>query len=105
VEGDLVSVYAQLLLVSTVTTLVPYTFSAGAQLKALLVDGTSREPHFTRSLTVAAIAMGYTIFAFYGAGANEVYWGFLVILVGIPLYIAILRSRRVSRSERSDDPL
>lgn len=99
VGGDLVSVYAQLLLISTVTTLVPYAFSAGAELKFLLVDR-DRVPlrHLARSVTVAALALAYTLLAFYGAGEAEMYWGFLLILTGIPIYVLILWDRRSRRS-------
>ncbi len=99
VGGDLVSVYAQLLLISTVTTLVPYAFSAGAELKYLLIDrGTVTVRHLARSVTVAALALAYTLLAFYGAGETEMYWGFLLILGGIPIYVLILWDRRTRRS-------
>ncbi len=94
-EGDLVSVYAQLLLISTVTTMVPYAFSAAAEMKWLLIDrGNLRVAHFARAMTIAVLALAYTIFAFYGAGESEVYWGFLLILIGIPIYVLILWDRR-----------
>lgn len=94
-EGDLVAVYAQLLLISTVTTMVPYAFSAAAEMKWLLIDrGSLKVTHFARAMTVAVLALAYTIFAFYGAGETEVYWGFLLILVGIPIYVLILWDRK-----------
>jgi APA family basic amino acid/polyamine antiporter len=93
--GDLVKVYTQLLLVSTVTTLVPYAFSAAAEMKWLMLDkGKIPVMHFSRQLAVAAMAMMYAIFAFYGAGADQVYWGFMLILFGIPLYLFVLRRRQ-----------
>lgn len=93
--GDLVAVYSQLLLISTVTTLVPYAFSAAAEMKWLLLDrGTIPVQHFARAMTVALLAVAYTIFAFYGAGEAQVYWGFMLILIGIPIYVLILWSRR-----------
>ncbi|MFN8126359.1 MAG: amino acid permease [Candidatus Nanopelagicales bacterium] len=98
--GNLVSVYSQLLLISTVTTLVPYAFSAGAQVKYLLIDhGTVPVAHLARSLTVAVLAMAYTLLAFYGAGETEMYWGFLLILLGIPVYVLILWDRSARRSQ------
>jgi hypothetical protein len=38
--------------------------------------------------------LGLHDFAFYGAGESEVYWGFLLILIGIPTYVLILWDRR-----------
>lgn len=98
--GNLVSVYAQLLLISTVTTLVPYAFSAGAQVKYLLIDrGTIPVAHLARSLTIAFLALAYTLMAFYGAGETEMYWGFLLILGGIPIYVLILWDRTKRHQE------
>ena len=102
-DGDLVSVYAQLLLISTVTTLVPYAFSAAAEMKWLLIDrGSLKVAHFARAMTVAVLALAYTIFAFYGAGENEVYWGFMLILIGIPIYVLILWDRRKPPREAAE---
>ena len=93
--GDLVKVYTQLLLISTVTTLVPYAFSAAAEMKWLMLDkGKIPVLHFSRQLAVAVMAMVYAIFAFYGAGADQVYWGFMLIVFGIPLYLYVLRRRQ-----------
>ena len=91
---DLVKVYKQLLLIYTVTTLFTYAFSAGAEMKWLMLDkGKIPVLHFARQLAVALLAMMYAIFAFYGAGADQVYWGFMLILLGIPLYIYVLWRR------------
>lgn len=100
-SGSLVTVYASLLLISTVTTLVPYAFSAGAEMKWLLIDhGSIPIGHFARAMTVTVLALAYSLLAFYGAGETEMYWGFLLILVGIPIYVLILwdRSRHQAAS-------
>lgn len=103
--GDLVEVYAQLLLISTVTTLVPYAFSAAAEMKWLLLDrGSIPVRHFARAMTVALLVLAYTIFAFYGAGEAQVYWGFMLILIGTPIYVLILWSRHRHLDRAAADP-
>jgi APA family basic amino acid/polyamine antiporter len=89
--GTLTEAFVQLILISTLTTLFPYVFSAGAQLidvlrgKADMTRGT-----FARQMTVVVLAMAYSILAVAGAGADVVYWGFLIVLLGLPVYIFIV---------------
>jgi basic amino acid/polyamine antiporter, APA family len=43
--------------------------------------------------TIAALAFVYSVYAVGGAGAETVYWGFLLILCGLPVYVLMARSR------------
>jgi hypothetical protein len=40
---------------------------------------------------VAALAFAYALFAIGGAGAEVVYWGFLLLIAGLPVYVWIVR--------------
>jgi Flp pilus assembly protein TadB len=42
---------------------------------------------------VSALAFLYTIVAVAGAGADIVYWGFLLLLAGLPVYVWRQRAR------------
>jgi APA family basic amino acid/polyamine antiporter len=46
-------------------------------------------------ITLGALAFSYAVWAIYGAGEKAVFWGFLLLLCGIPLYIYM--KRRQSR--------
>ena len=96
--AGVVEVYGQLLIVSTLTTLFPYVFTAGAQLLHLLVE---RPPVpagvLARDVGIAGLGLAYAVFAIMGAGVEPVYWGFVIILVGLPLYVLVLRSLSTSR--------
>ena len=37
-------------------------------------------------LTIAMIAFIYSIWALAGSGQESVYWGFLLLMIGVPLY-------------------
>lgn len=92
--GDVVDVYLSLLLISTLATLIPYIFTAGAELKHLLLDpGKLDRGHLARSLAVCMLGLAYAIVAVMGAGETEVYWGFILVLLGVPIYLWILWSR------------
>jgi APA family basic amino acid/polyamine antiporter len=69
------------------TTLVPYAF-CGAAVLQLLVD----RPDLFAARAAAGMsliggaAFAYSIWELYGSGQAAVFWGFLVTMVGIPLY-------------------
>jgi APA family basic amino acid/polyamine antiporter len=98
--GGLGDAVAQLVLVSAVATMVSYAFSAGAEIKWLALDrGKIPVTHFARRMTVAVLALLFTILAFYGGGVQEIYWLWMLIVLGVPLYIYILW-RRASHGEK-----
>ena len=92
--GGLGEAVAQLVLVAAVATMVSYAFSAAAEIKWLILDkGKVPVAHFVRKLIVAIVALTFTVFAFYGGGVQEIYWLWMLIILGVPLYIYILWNR------------
>lgn len=92
--GELGDAVAQLVLVSAVATMVSYAFSSAAEIKWLLLDrGKVPVAHLARRLTVAGLALAFTTFAFYGGGVQEVYWLWMLIIFGVPIYLYILWRR------------
>ena len=97
--GGLGDAVAQLVLVSAVATMVSYAFSAAAEIKWLALDkGKVPVTHLARKMTVAVLALVFVILAFYGGGVQEIYWLWMLIVLGVPLYIYILW-RRSSHGE------
>lgn len=97
--GGLGDAVAQLVLVSAVATMVCYAFSAAAEIKWLALDkGKIPVAHLARRMAVAVLALGFTILAFYGGGVQEIYWLWMLIVLGVPLYVYILW-RRSGRDE------
>ncbi len=91
---------ATLVLVSAVATMVSYAFSAAAEIKWLVLDkGKIPVAHLARKMTVAILALTFTIMAFYGGGHEEVYWLWMLIVLGVPIYIYILW-RRAERGDK-----
>jgi APA family basic amino acid/polyamine antiporter len=86
----LVALFTFMILLATLSTLVPYTFCslAGFMLHR-------RDPRMQMSAgasVVAALAFVYSLWAIGGAGAEVVYWGFLLLLAGLPVYVWVARS-------------
>ena len=90
---DLVGLFTFIILLSTLSTLVPYVFSSLAVF--LIPDATPTGPQRLRAgaATVAALAFAYSLWAIGGAGAETVYWGFLLLLAGLPVYVTVVRRR------------
>jgi len=72
-----------LILLSTLTTLIPYAFSAVSEMVLLRKVGKTA-PLQTTFLSLAAFA--YTVWVIIGSGDNTVFWGFILLLVGMPVY-------------------
>jgi basic amino acid/polyamine antiporter, APA family len=68
------------------TTLVPYMLCA-AGLMQLMVDRRHVFPASVLILVlIASLAFIFAIWALYGSGREAVFWGFLVLVSGIPIY-------------------
>ena len=89
----LVDLFTFLILLGTLNALVPYAFCA---LAGLTVDTSTRRgaaPMPRGAMVIALLAFAYAMWAIAGAGADVVYWGFLLLLCGLPVYVWIVRRR------------
>ncbi len=48
----------------------------------------------TSAAIVSALAFAYSMFAIYGAGMDTVFYGFLLLLAGLPVYVWQVRRRQ-----------
>ena len=84
----LVELFTYMLLLATLTTLVPYAYSAGAELMLLVKDRASFSGRrLTKDIVISALAFAYSVWAIYGAGQEVVFYGLLLLLAGIPVYV------------------
>jgi APA family basic amino acid/polyamine antiporter len=96
----LVDAFTFVILLATLTTLVPYAFSAAAQAWLWLVEGEQFDvKHLVRDVVIATLAFAYSLWAIAGAGNDIVTKGFLLLLGGIPVYIGMRwwQNRQVDR--------
>jgi len=92
--NSLVDQFTFMLLLATLTTVVPYAFAAAAEI-ALMIKEPER---FTgrkliRDSIVAALGFGYALWAMYATGSESIAKGYMLLMLGIPLYL-YLRWRR-----------
>jgi APA family basic amino acid/polyamine antiporter len=81
----LVELFTFIILLATLSTLVPYAFCSVAGL--LERDARGRR----RLSAVHVLAFAYSVWAIAGAGAEVVYWGFLLLISGLPVYVIVTR--------------
>ena len=93
----LVALFTFIILLSTLSTLVPYAFCS-------LASFLTAEPGAERrrravpagAAVIAALAFVYAMAAIGGAGQETVYWGFLLLLAGLPVYTFVVTRPRAS---------
>ncbi|NUR91957.1 MAG: amino acid permease [Nonomuraea sp.] len=83
-----------IVLLASFTTVIPYFFSAAAQIFWLVTGGREVDKaRLARDMTIAVIALLFAFWMAYGSGAEAVLGGTLMLLVGVPVYIWV-KSRR-----------
>jgi len=92
---SLVDQFTFLILLATLSTLIPYVFSAVSELVMLARD---REDFSGERLTgasvIAVLALAYSLWAIVGVGWETVLWGLLLLLAGVPFYWWQVRKNR-----------
>jgi basic amino acid/polyamine antiporter, APA family len=87
-QASLTDTFTKIIILATLTTLVPYAFAAAAQLMLMF-----REPErfsgrrLAVDATVAMLAFAYSFWMIYGAGQEYIAQGFLLLMAGIPVYV------------------
>jgi basic amino acid/polyamine antiporter, APA family len=92
--------FDKILLIATFTTVIPYFFSACAQLFWLVTRGRAvTGTRLVRDLALTLVALLFTFWMIYGAGNDDtlgkdtLLFGMLMLLVGVPVYIWV-KARR-----------
>jgi len=96
---ELVKQFTFIILLATFSSLIPYFFTTMAELMLLF----KRRDQFslkrlTISITIAIIAGLYVFWTIIGAGKDIVYYGVLLMLTGVPVYVWV-RWRDYARTE------
>jgi APA family basic amino acid/polyamine antiporter len=85
----LVDLFTFFILLSTLNSLIPYTFSSLAVF--MLPDAPPSARLSAGAATAGALAFLYSMWAIAGAGQDTIYWGFLLLIAGLPVYVALAR--------------
>ena len=83
-SAGLVKLFTFIILLATLSTLVPYVFCSAAWF--VLRGGPGVRRAGAGAAVVAALALAYGIVAIVGAGWETFYWGVALLAAGLPLY-------------------
>lgn len=96
------TVFTDVVLLSVLTAVIPYLYSAAAHLYWLIVRGRAVSwPHLARDLAVTAAALVFSFWALAGTGYQAVYYGIFVFFLGVPVYIWM----KAQRKEYGESPV
>jgi APA family basic amino acid/polyamine antiporter len=91
---SLVDLFTFIILLATLSTVVPYAFCALAPL--ILHRRDPAVPWSRGAALVSGVAFLYALWAIGGAGADVVYWGFLLLMSGLPVYAGLVKKRQTA---------
>jgi APA family basic amino acid/polyamine antiporter len=82
----LVEQFRFLLLLSTLAMLVPYLFSAASYI-IIYFEKKYVKGRWLSAVVLGTLAFAYALWVIAGAGERTVYWGFLLLMAGVPFYV------------------
>jgi len=93
---SLVTMFEGMILLATLSALVPYVFSAAAEiLLAVRARQAGADERVGFAVLVGLLAFGYGLLTIYGTEDKYVARGFLLLLAGMPFYVLARTRRRI----------
>jgi APA family basic amino acid/polyamine antiporter len=85
---SLVDQFTFVILLATLTTLVPYAYSAAAEVMLMITDRAAFSARrLATDATVAGLAFAYSLWTIAGSGYQVVFRGFMLLMAGVPIYV------------------
>lgn len=85
-----------LILLTTTTVLVPYLFSTAAYIVIRLQHKYLKTATgWVGAIIIATLSFLFSLWAIAGSGYEAVYWGFILLLSGVPFYVWILWKNKI----------
>lgn len=86
---SMIDAFTFIILLSTMAVLVPYLLSMASYIILILEDKFWKKNGMISHIVIAFLAFIYSLWAVAGSGQESVYWGFILLMAGIPFYIWI----------------
>ncbi len=102
--AGLVDQFTFIILLATLTALLPYTLATMAELMLYIREPGFRRERMTGRVVLATLAFLYSLWAIAGAGQRVVFWGFILLLAGIPVYVWVAWRRETAVSIAPTEP-
>jgi APA family basic amino acid/polyamine antiporter len=99
----LVKQFEFMILLATLTCLVPYVASATAALIIILKSRTRfNVVSPVKGSMIALGALLYSMWAIVGLGWEAILWGVLLLAIGVPFYVEIKRRRKIGKPSTNE---
>lgn len=85
--GDLVKLFTFIILLASLSSLIPYLFCSLASIMIHLSRKGTQNFQWTRHLGITVIAFSYVIGAIIGSGPEVVYWGTILLMASVPVFV------------------
>jgi APA family basic amino acid/polyamine antiporter len=89
----LVGAFTFVILLATLSTLLPYAFSSLSLIRLLLRRRHRNRRALGAGIATAVLALLYSGWAIVGAGRDAVFWGLVLLIAGVPVYAAVTRRK------------
>lgn len=100
---SLVGAYTFVLLIATLTTIIPYAFCAMAGLLLGLHDETISKGRRSRESIISIVAFLICMWVIATSGEAAVYWTFLLLMAGVPVFVAVTRNNKIEANLNAAD--
>jgi len=79
--------------ISVFVVLIPYLFVAAAYI-LVIIEKKLHANSWAKTLVLGFLGIAYSTWAIYGTGSNTVFYGFLLLILGIPFYVLMQWNKR-----------
>jgi APA family basic amino acid/polyamine antiporter len=91
--GGLVEQFEFLVQISVFAALVPYLFTAAAYI-LVLIEKKLHANSWVKTFVLGGLGFAYSLWAIWGSGRETVFYGFMLLLSGIPFYLLMQWNKR-----------
>lgn len=89
----LVSAFTTMILLSTLTTLIPYAVSAASEIFLCREEIAKNNKSNTKKIIIAVLAFIFSIFVIIGSGMEVIIYGLILLALGLPVYFWLIRKK------------
>ena len=95
VSDGLVDQFTFVVNLTVLACLVPYLFVSASYI-IVLIEKKLHINNFLKTFVLGSLGFAYSLWAIYGSEADTVFYGFLLLLLGIPFYVMMKWNQRKS---------
>ncbi len=93
ISDGLVDQFTFIVNLTVLACLVPYLFVSASYI-IVLIEKKVHVHNFLKTFVLGSLGFAYSIWAIYGSGSDTVFYGFLLLLLGIPFYVIMKWNQR-----------